>query len=383
MSNQTQFASHPSNDGHKPGKGAGAHSLAEILSQPECWRTCLAKLRESRGLERVRDRFGDARGWLLIGCGSSYYVALAAAASISSLTKLPAQAIPASEILLYPELALTAAKDWVPVLISRSGRTSEVLKAAELLGSRNFPTLAITCAPNQQLEKIATLTICLPSADEQSTVMTRSFSSMLLTLQALAAVLAGDANFSASLEHMPGAALASVAELPRRIREFVKAHSFDDYVCLGQGPYYGLACEYALKVTEMSLSYAQSFHTLEFRHGPKSIVNRETLLVFLLSEGGYEAESELLGEMKSLGGTILAVANRADVRVRAAADLVVELSLDVPELARLALALFPGQLLGLYTGLQKGLDPDTPRNLSRVVTLEDDTSSMTPKHATL
>jgi len=383
LSNQTQFASHPSNDGHRPGKAAGAHSLAEILSQPECWKACLAKLHESRELERVRDRFGDARGWLLIGCGSSYYVALAAAATISSLTKVPARAIPASEILLYPDLALAPAKDWVPVLISRSGRTSEVLQATELLAARKFPTLAITCAPNQRLEKMATLTVSLPSADEQSTVMTRSFSSMLLTLQALAAVLAGDANFSAALDQMPGAAQASGVELPRRIREFVHAHSFDDYVCLGQGPFYGLACEYALKVMEMSLSYAQSFHTLEFRHGPKSIVNPETLLVFFLSEGGYEAESELLGEMKSLGATILAVANRADARVRGAADLVVELSLDLPELARLALALLPGQLLGLYTGLHKGLDPDTPRNLSRVVTLENDTISLPTKHATL
>jgi len=382
LSDQTQSLSQQSNDGHKPGKAAGAHSLAEILSQPDVWKACLAKLHQSQGLERVRDRFANAPGWLLIGCGSSYYVALAAAATISSLTKRPARAIPASEILLYPEPALVEAKDWVPVLISRSGRTSEVLKAAELLGSRNLPTLAITCAPNQALEKMATHTICIP-ADEQSTVMTRSFSSMLLTLQALAAVLAGDTKFSGSLAAMPAAAESTLGELPTRIREFVQAHSFADYVCLGQGPFYGLACEYALKLTEMSLSYAQSFHTLEFRHGPKSIVSSKTLLVFLLSQHGYEAECELLGEMKSLGAPILAVANHADGRVRAAASLVVELSLDLPELARLGPVLWPGQLLGLYTGLDKGLDPDAPRNLSRVVTLEQSTPSMTTKHASL
>jgi glutamine---fructose-6-phosphate transaminase (isomerizing) len=378
-----QSLSHQANDGHKPSKAAGAHSLAEILSQPDCWRSCLAKLRQNKDLERVRDRFSNSRGWLFIGCGSSYYVALAAAATMRGLTKSSAQAIPASEILLYPELALATAKDWVPVLISRSGRTSEVLKAAELLRSRNFPTLAITCAPNQPLEKMASLTISLPAADEQSTVMTRSFSSMLLTLQALAAVIAGDTSFSASLEQMPTAAEAILVDLPTKIREFVQANSFSDYVCLGQGPFYGLACEYALKLTEMSLSYAQVFHTLEFRHGPKSIVNSETLLVFLLSEPGYEAEYEMLSEMRSLGAPILAVANQADGRVRAAANLVVELSLPVPELARLGPALWAGQLLGLYTGLDKCLDPDTPRNLTRVVTLEPGSPSLTTKHATL
>jgi glutamine---fructose-6-phosphate transaminase (isomerizing) len=160
--------------------------------------------------------------------------------------------------------------------------------------------------------------------------------------------------------------------LSEKLRAFVSRHDFDDYVYLGQGPFYGLACEGALKVTEMSVSYAQSFHTLEFRHGPKSIVGRETLLVFLLSEGGYQAEREALCEMKSLGATTVAVGNRADDSVLAASDLVVELELDVPEYARMVPYLFVGQLLGLHTGLKKGLDPDSPRNLSRVVLLDDD-----------
>jgi glucosamine--fructose-6-phosphate aminotransferase (isomerizing) len=124
-----------------------------------------------------------------------------------------------------------------------------------------------------------------------------------------------------------------------------------------------------LKVKEMSCSYAQCFHTLEFRHGPKSIVSSETLLTFFLSESGYEAECEVLEEVKGLGGTTLVVANKADDRARRAADFLVELKLDVAEYARLTTYLLSGQLLGLFTGLRKGLDPDRPRNLSRAVVL--------------
>src|SRR5207302_7223423 len=83
-------------------------------------------------------------------------------------------------------------------------------------------------------------------------------------------------------------------------------------VCLGQGPFYGLACETALKLTEMSVSYAQSFHTLEFRHGPKSIVSPKTLLFLLLSDQGYDSECDVLQEMKGLGATILTIDNHAD-----------------------------------------------------------------------
>ncbi|HXZ42225.1 MAG TPA: SIS domain-containing protein, partial [Terriglobales bacterium] len=320
--------------------------------------------------------------WLFIGCGSSYYVALCAAASMTALTGLRARAVPASEVLLYPELVLAATRKCVPVLISRSGQTSEVLKAAELLRSHSVPTLAISCVEGQALQKLASLTITLPAADEKSTVMTRSFTSMLLTLQHLAAMVAENTSVSESLSKVSELATSALRTLPDRMRDFVAKYQFADYVCLGQGPFYGLACEYALKVTEMSVSYAQAFHTLEFRHGPKSIVGPETLLIFLLSQDGREAESHVLEEMKSLGGTTLVVANRADKHVRAAADMLVELAIDASELTRLALTLVPGQLLGLYTGLKKGLDPDSPRHLSRAVILDDE-SAKKPEHAAL
>jgi glutamine---fructose-6-phosphate transaminase (isomerizing) len=368
-------------DGRDSSKAAGAYSLAEIVSQPERWASCLATLREKVTLEKVRDAFADADEWLFIGCGSSYYVALCAAASMTAIAALCARAVPASEVLFYPDVVLAATKKYAPVLISRSGQTSEVLKAAELLRSRSVQTLAISCAEGQALEKLTSFTITLPGTDEKSTVMTRSFTSMLLTLQTLAAVLANNSEQQENLRRMPDLAAPALSALPERIRAFVAQHQFADYVCLGQGPFFGLACEYALKVTEMSVSYAQAFHTLEFRHGPKSIVGPETLLVFLISEAGYAAEADLLEEMKSLGATTLVVVNHADKRVRAAADMLVELSVDAPQLALLAPSLVPGQLLGLYTGLKKCLDPDSPRNLSRAVILDDEREK--PEHAAL
>jgi glutamine---fructose-6-phosphate transaminase (isomerizing) len=376
------FNSSPDGVNAKP-KTTGAHSLAEILSQPECWTTCLEDLRRSQRFEELRERFAGVSEWLFIGCGSSYYVALSAAATMTMLTGQRARAIPASELLLYPELVLASFKNYVPVLISRSGRTSEVLRAAELLKARGVSTLAITCATGEALERLATTTIVLPAADEQSTVMTRSFSSMLLTLQNLAATMAGDSAFAESLNKLPAAAALALQPMPENIRKFVDSHHFADYVYLAQGPLYGLACEGALKVMEMSVSYAQAFHTLEFRHGPKSIVSPETLLVFLLSEAGYEEEVEVLEEMKALGGTTLAITNKADARARAASDLLVELHLDGPELARVAPHLFAAQLLGLFTGLKKGLDPDSPRNLSRVVILDDENPRQRPEHAAI
>lgn len=362
----------------------GAHTLVEILSQPLCWSESLKSLELNGTLKTLAGRFADAQEWVFVGCGSSFYVAQAASASMTALTGLRAQALPASELLLFPQQALSARVKTVPVLISRSGRTSEVLKVAEWLREHKIPTLGISCAPGERLEKLVGSVIVLPAADEQSTVMTRSFTTMLMGLEGLAAQLGGQPDFIAAQLTLENSAGNLLRTLPQKISGFVNLHDFEDYVCLGQGGLYGIACESALKLTEMSVSYGQSFHTLEFRHGPKSIVSKKTLIVFLLSESGYEAEIEVLEEVKKLGGTTLVIANRAEARARAAADLLVELGADeVPEIARLPLYVIGGQLMGLYTGIKKGHDPDKPRNLSRVVVLEEEGPTETPQHAAI
>lgn len=355
---------------------AGAHSLAEILSQPEFWSGSLEVLQREDLLADLRHWFRFATEWLFIGCGSSYYIALAAAASWTMITGMRARALPASELLLFPDLVLPGSAEVAAVVISRSGRTSEAVRAAELLErEKNIRTLAVTGTAGQPLQQIATATLPFLACDEESTVMTRSFTSMLIGLQYLAAWYAEDRALMNSLGKLPALAAQAINGVQQQIRELVASRQFADYVCLGQGPYFGLACETALKITEMSVSYAQSFHTLEFRHGPKSIVAPETLVIFLMSERGYDAEREVLREIKRLGGTTLAVTNRAEDRVRAASDLLVEFDFDLPELVRLAPHVFAGQFAGLYTGLKKGLDPDNPRNLSRVVILDPEESS--------
>jgi glutamine---fructose-6-phosphate transaminase (isomerizing) len=195
---------------------------------------------------------------------------------------------------------------------------------------------------------------------------------MLLGLQYLAGSVAGNTDVIDALRQLPRRAEKLLSKVHSPVREFVAARHFADYVCLGQGPLYGLACESALKLTEMSVSYAQSFHTLEFRHGPKSIVAPETLIVFLLSESGYDSECGVLEEVKRLGGTTMAIADLADERARRSADLVLELGIGGSEIARTPAFVCPAQLAGLYTGLKGRLDPDNPRNLSRVVLLEGD-----------
>jgi glutamine---fructose-6-phosphate transaminase (isomerizing) len=348
----------------------GAHTLNEILSQPQTWSTCLRKLASSAEFQAAAKMARPGAEWIFVGCGTSYYLAIAAASAFNHVG-LPSRAIPGSEILLYPALALPAGRDYIPIVISRSGRTSEAVRAAHLLEKeRDIRTIAITCADGQPLEAECSLTLKLLDADELSTVMTRSFTSMLLGLQYLAATVAGDPDFGQALINLPEETAPLLENLPQCIHSFVGAHEVDDCVVLAQGPLFGIASECMLKITESSCTYAQVFHSLEFRHGPKAIVGPKTLIVFLISESSYDAEVELLEEMNQLGAATLVIANQVDARARNAADLAIELGLKASEYARPAAYTIAGQLYGVYSGLKKGLNPDSPKNLSRVVVLE-------------
>jgi glucosamine--fructose-6-phosphate aminotransferase (isomerizing) len=351
----------------------GQHTLSEIFSQPKCWNTCLAKLAASAELRAAVQLVRPKAEWIFVGCGTSYYLAQAAASSFNYLN-LPARAVPASDLLMYPALTLQAGRDYIPVVISRSGRTSEAVRAAKMLEKdRNLRTIAITCADGQPLESSCSVTLKLLDADEQSTVMTRSFTSMLLGLQYLAATVSGNDGdaFRRALIDLPQDVAPLLVDITQRLRLFAEVRGFPDFVFLAQGPLFGIASECMLKVTESSCSYAQVFHSLEFRHGPKSIVGPETLITFLISETSYDAEVELLEEMKALGAVTMVIANRLESRARDASDFAIELGLRSPEYARPVAFAIWGQLYGVYYGLKKGLNPDSPKNLTRVVELAD------------
>ncbi len=349
----------------------GAATIQEILSQPDIWSGSLGQMKQSALFRTIVAESRPRREWLFLGCGTSFYLAEAAASSWRLITGQRAYALPASELLLFPTLTLPVSTDLQAVVVSRSGTTSEVLLAAKLLSQElHLATLGVTCASASRLGEICTLTISTASADEKSTVMTRSFTSMLLVLQQLAAVNNAESHIASALDAMVAHFRPLLPPLASRIEAFVAKHTFADYVFLGHGPFHAIAREASLKVTEMSCSHGRVFHTLEFRHGPKAAVGPGTCLMFFLSGSGGAWEEQVLTEMKRLGPAIIAVCNRASRVIRHASDLVVELDWDGPEIATLAPFIVPAQLLGYFTGIKKGLDPDDPRHLSRVVILD-------------
>jgi len=357
----------------------GEHTLQEILSQPRIWAETETQLRESQILEKFATLFSPRSPWLFVGCGSSYYLSRLIAALWTKHFYIPATGVPASELLFAPEETLRRLGAEQIVLMSRSGETTEVLRAAELLRMhKTVQTLGVTCNPQGPLEKLCTHTFKPTWADEKSMVMTRSFTAILLGFQRLGLQFVGDSQFSGALDRLPQQGQAWLDAHAKKIQDFAGKKKFDDYIFLGQGVHYWLAQEAGLKVTEMSSSYAQVYHSLEFRHGPRSVAGPNTLITFFISEAAAEEETLLVKELKELGAGVCVVVNRATPELKKDSDLLIELGLEEPEFARYAVSAIPAHLLGMAVGLRKGFNPDTPRNLTRAVVL-DSNGNVPPK----
>ncbi|QBD80564.1 SIS domain-containing protein [Ktedonosporobacter rubrisoli] len=345
----------------------GLHTLQEILTQTEAWRGALRVVQEKQAALLQLWREGAFSDVLVTGCGSTYYLSLILAPLFQSQLGVRARALPASELLLYPETLLPTTGRTLLIAVSRSGTTSETIQAVRVYRERNGgPMLHIGCYPEAELAQIADLALVVPEGREESVVQTRSFSAMLLAGQALVATLQDGGTLPATqpLIERGEQLIASYHELARHLGHNPE---FGRFYFLGSGLRYGMACEVSLKMKEMSLSFSEPFHCMEFRHGPMSMVNEHTLVVCLLSEQAREYELAVLRDLKALGGHILVLSEQ---KVNdPAIDEQIILASGLPESQRTVFYLPILQLLGYYRALTNGQDPDHPHNLTAVVVL--------------
>lgn len=287
----------------------------ETASQPDCWRRA-ADLAPSHAaaLPAPGERIA------VVGCGTSFYMAQAYAALREESGQGESDAFAASE---FPA---RRRYDRV-VALTRSGTTTEVLDLLDRLRGTT-PTVAITADPNTPVMASADAVVVLDFADEQSVVQTR-FATTLLTLLR--------AHLGLHTDAVVRDAEAALAEpLPEGLLDCTQ------FTFLGRGWTVSLANEAALKMKEASLSWTEAYASMEYRHGPISIATTGT------ATWTFGAAPEGLREQ------VLATGARW-----------VESGLDpLAELVRV-------QRLAIARAAARGLDPDSPRHLTRSVVLAE------------
>lgn len=347
---------------------SGQHTYQEILSQPQVWARVIDGFLPQ--VERLRQFWAEALPTQLLftGCGSAYFTGQSLAAVAQSLLQLPAVAVPASEMALFPETVFHLQMQPVLVAISRSGETSETLQAAATFRAQypDHRIVAITCDISSSLAQIGDVVLLAEAAREQSIVQTRSLTSMAILGLGLIGAWANE-SVEKLVPHLPSICERLLADYHGVIRELGTSDQFERFFYLGSGFYRGFASEAMLKMKEMSFTQSEAFHTLEFRHGLGANVTGSSLIVGMLSDRAQRHEAAVLDEMCALGASALAFAE-----VHGATTLnmqTITLASGLPEWLRLVLPLPLLQLLGYYRAHKNGLNPDVPANLKSYITL--------------
>jgi glutamine---fructose-6-phosphate transaminase (isomerizing) len=333
----------------------------EIRSQPAVWALVVS---DHLRIER-------AAGWIaahrpsrvvIVGCGSSFYLACAAACAFNELSRIPTIALPAGEAVTGWDQHVVGGGPTLLIAVSRSGATSEVLWAIdEHQQHGRGPVLGVTTGSDSPIVDACDEVVVLSEAAETSVVMTRSFSAMLLGLDAIALRLGGGE--LSSYEPLADSCDVVLAGADADIGTIAEEIAADRVFVLGSGAAYGVAREGALKLLEGSLTTAQAFQHLEFRHGPKAMVSAGTLVASLATREGREFEPALSSELIGYGASLI----RSGIEPAAGHHIYVPPCPDAPSEALLHLPVL--HLLTVHCAATKGLNPDQPPHLDAVVEL--------------
>ena len=355
-----------------------SYMVKEISNQPKLWRETFQsvagkKIEIAAFLNKVVEI--DNIQIILTGAGSSAFIGEILQYAFHKNTGVPVRAIPTTDLVTHPDIFFNRSIPTLLVSFARSGDSPEsvaTFKLAESL-TDNIYHLVITCSPEGKLAKMAVGTkkafvFLLPEeANDQALAMTSSFTSMTL-----AGLLMSDIN-NIGMNEEKVKTLAAFGEriLNKYTKELdqVADLDFKRIVFIGSGPLKGTAKESHLKVIELTdgqiVGQYESF--LGFRHGPKAIIDKSTLLVYIFSSDPYirKYETDLLKSINKTEDFIFSIGIGQDLIEPESArpNLSILLSSEGGKLEDdyfSICSVIPAQVLGFYKSQSLGLIPDSP-----------------------
>ncbi len=347
--------------------------LKEIHEQPRVVRdTLVGYYQEAElivDLEWMRDAGIEAM--LVLACGTSYHAGLVGKYIFEELLRIPVRVELASEFNYYPQtLAKTMA-----IVITQSGETADVLRAARRLQEVGCRVLAITNVMGSTISRLADQTIYTSAGPEISVASTKSFMAQLVTLYWLV-MLYSRADVKRLADMLMG-----LRQLPNKIQQVLDNKSsikrygkylsgYENIFFIGRGLNYPIALEGALKLKEISYIHAEGYAAGELKHGSFALLGRNTPVVAIVAKDNtYEAMLNNIREIKTRGAPVIVLFEEENGTVGKIADFVI----TVPKVDFIFSPIINTvvvQLLAYYAAEERGCPIDFPRNLAKSVTVE-------------
>lgn len=244
--------------------------------------------------------------------------------------------------------------------ISQSGESPDLIAVISEARRQGRPTLTITNHPDSPLASESDHAIDLCAGEEQAVAATKTYTAELVAVAALSCALAGEP--WAELEVLVPLleeAIHLAADLHAAVAHLADA---DRCVTVGRGFHHATAFEWALKLQETSYLLAQSHSAADFLHGPVAVIEPGFPALLVATRGPIlAAMQELASDLRGRGAHVIAISDDPSFE----ADAVVRVP-ESPEWLSPIVAAPAVQLFAHALTRARGLDPDSPRGLSKV-----------------
>ena len=351
--------------------------LKEIHEQPRCLRNTLRLQDKYLGLlPTFLDR---AREVIMVACGTSYHACLAASYMFSKLSFLATYPVIASEFAEQHGKSVNI--DSTILAVSQSGETADTLSAVETARQRAATILGLTNVVGSTLTRISRVYIGQQSGPEIGVAATKTFTSQLSVLSQLAIQLAKRRGkisqeeidlLEEKIENIPDIVEGIIETQEEKMRALARKYKTkQSFFFLGRGISYATALEGSLKLMEIAYIPSLAFPAGESKHGPISLITQGFPVIFVCPPD--ETRRTVVGnimEMKARGASIIAICEEDDEDIKKLVDDYVEIKRGIPGVLSPIPYVVPLQLFAYYMAIERGCDPDMPRNLAKSVTVK-------------
>ena len=351
--------------------------IKEIHEQPETLRNTL-RLQEHY-LDLLTTFLDRANDVFLVACGTSYHACLAASYMFSKLAFLPTYPVYASEFIEQHGKSVNI--DSTILAVSQSGETADTIAAVTCAQQRAATILSLTNVIGSTLTRVSRVYIGTQAGPEIGVAATKTFTSQLSVLAQLALRLAKKRgkvsqdeidSLEANLLKLPEIAETIVETQEEKVKQIAKKYKDSKvFFFLGRGISTATAFEGRLKLMEIAYIPSIAFPAGESKHGPISLIENGFPVVFVCPKD--DCHKTLIGnimELKARGAHIIAIVEEGDQDIKSLADDYVEVPKGIPGVLSPIPFAVPLQLLAYYMSLERGCDPDMPRNLAKCVTVK-------------
>jgi len=326
------------------------------------------------GLEQHIDSLKIIDNIIILGCGTSYFAGLYGMYFFKQLCQFnTVQVFDGAE---FNEQDIPLIGNTVFILVSQSGETKDLHRCIEISKNNNITTIGIVNVVDSLIAREVDCGIYCNAGKEVGVASTKAFTSQVVCLSMAAIWFSTLQNINekkrtrmiSDLHNLSSDIRLTLELCSENIKEFITKINKSNMFLLGKGSDEFIAKEGALKIKEISYIHSEGYSSSSLKHGPFALLDENFPVIILNMDQTHRAKTlNCYQEVSSRNAPVLIITNNISISSDVSCDIIY-----VPENKSYAslLGIIPIQLLAYHLSINKGINPDKPKNLAKVVTVE-------------